>query len=592
MNPFDGPAFAKSLPESPGVYRMYDARECLLYVGKAKSLQKRVGSYFSRTLEDQRIAVMVRQIARMEFTVVRTEAEALVLESRLIKTEKPRYNIQLRDDRGYPYLHLSTDKEVPQLRVHRGRRGKTGRYFGPFPSSEAVHAAHDLLQKHFQLRTCSDTFFAGRSRPCLEFQIGRCSAPCVGKIAHDAYMARVHELEAFLEGKSSAVIDAMVAKMDAAAAAMRFEEAACWRDRVTHLRAASARMDVESGEGNLDAIAIAIRGGVACVSVVFVRQGQMLGSRSFTPQLPLDASCEEVLGQFLAQYYLDKPRPPELLLDREPEDMAALQEAFGKTQLKARVRGDRAIHLEAATRNADAGLTQRLQSKSLTELRRADLVRLLELPELPTRIECFDISHTMGELTVASCVVFGPEGPVKSAYRRYNIEGITPGDDYAAMRQALTRRLSGDTPPPDLLLIDGGKGQVKQALLVCEALDITVPIVGVAKGPERKAGEETLLLVDQNKEIQPGQHSPALHLIQQVRDEAHRFAIEGHRRRREKARVHSSLEDIPGVGPQKRQALLKAFGGLQGIKVAGAEELMRVPGISRALADLIVAAVR
>jgi excinuclease ABC subunit C len=586
---FEGAELARALPELPGVYRMYDSDERLLYVGKAKNLQKRVGTYFAGGELEPRTLLMILKVSRIETTVVRTEAEALVLESRLIKTEKPHYNIHLRDDRGYPYLHLSTDKEFPQLRVHRGRRQDKGCYFGPFPTNEAVTVAHDLLQKHFQLRTCGDSFFANRSRPCLEYQIGRCSAPCVAKISNQDYLGRVAELQELLDGKSDGLILALCTKMDEAAARLDFEAAAIIRDRVASLRAVSAKMDMELGENSLDAVALCERDGITCISMVFVRQGKMLGSRSFYPNLKLEAGPAEVLGQFLAQYYLDKPRPPEVILDREPDEIKNLSEAIG-AKIKVDVKGDRARHLAAAIRNAEAGLASRLKSKSVTQLQRADLAKTLGLTNMPERIECFDISHTQGELAVASCVVFGPDGPIKSAYRRYNISGITPGDDYAAMRQALTRRFSGQEAAPELLLIDGGKGQVKQAVVVKEALDIQTMIVGVAKGEARKAGEETLIFEDGREEIKLGARSMALCLIQQVRDEAHRFAIEGHRKKRDKARSTSSLEGIAGVGAARRRALLRAFGGMQGVMAAGSEELQRTGGIGKALADAVYAA--
>lgn len=594
---FDGLGFAKTLPHQPGVYRYYNAAGKLLYVGKAKDLQKRVSSYFQKTQEDPRIALMVENIARAEFTVVPTEIDALVLESRLIKVEKPHYNLQLREGSGYPYLHLSTDKDIPQLRVHRGKRGKTGRYFGPFPSREAVYRSHDLLQKHFGLRTCSDSFFAHRSRPCLEYQIGRCTAPCVELITREAYKGRVKELELLLEGKSETLMQQMQERMEQSSSELNFEAAAQWRDRISSLRHVQSKVSVEMGEGSFDAIGIAQESGVASLSIVTVRDGQVVGIKDLKLSPPWDTSNEDLLSQFIAQHYLegDAPIPAEILVSTLPENVSALEAALSgkkKVSIKANVRSERRIQLDLAINNAKAGLDVSLQSKRLWEQRWENLVALLALPERPKRIECFDISHTMGQATVASCVVFGPAGPTKSAYRRYNISGITPGDDYAAMRQAVDRRLRGNTPPPDLLLIDGGAGQVAQAVEIARGMGLTFPIVGVSKGPERRAGEEDLIVDDGKREIHPGPASPGLHLIQAVRDEAHRFAIEGHRRRRERAATTSVLERIPNVGPARRQALLNAFGGIQGLKQATVEAIAQVPGIGRDLADQIVIALR
>jgi excinuclease ABC subunit C len=594
---FDGISFARALPHQPGVYRFYNAAGKLLYVGKAKDLQKRVSSYFQKNPEDPRIALMVENIARAEFTVVPTEIDALVLESRLIKEEKPHYNVQLRDGSGYPYLHLSTDKEIPQLRVHRGKRGKTGRYFGPFPSREAVYGSHDLLQKHFGLRTCSDSFFSHRSRPCLEFQIGRCTAPCVGIISTEDYKQRVKELELLLEGKSDALVQDMQERMERASLELDFESAAQWRDRITSLRHVQSKVSVEMGEGSFDAIAIAQESGIASVSIVTVRNGQVVGVKDMKLSPPWDTSNEILLGQVIAQHYLegDAPVPAEILASTLPEDHAALETVLSgkrKVSIRTNVRNERKIQLDLAVNNAKAGLDASLQSRRLWDQRWDSLVHLLRLPERPKRIECFDISHTMGQATVASCVVFGPAGPTKSAYRRYNISGITPGDDYAAMRQAVERRLRGNPMPPDLLLIDGGTGQVAQAVDIARGMGLLFPIVGVSKGPERRAGDEDLIVDDGKREIHPGPSSPALHLIQAVRDEAHRFAIEGHRRRRERAATTSVLERIPNVGPARRQALLNAFGGIQGLKQATVEAIAQVPGIGKDLAEQIAIALR
>lgn len=599
---FDGKAFVRTLTTSPGVYRYFDAAGELLYVGKAGNLKKRVGSYFLKPRLEPRIAAMIAQIARCDITVTRTEGEALLLESQLIKSLKPRYNIMLRDDKSYPYIYLSGGEDYPRLAFHRGAKNLPGRYFGPYPSTFAVRESLGLMQKLFKVRQCEDSYFRNRSRPCLQYQIGRCTAPCVGLISKEDYAGDVRHAEMFLEGRSSAVIDELAAAMEQASTKLDFERAAALRDQVAALRQLQAQHHVQGASADMDVIACRIEAGLACVSVLFFRDGISLGTRDFFPRLPLDAEPADVLAQFVAQYYLDRPVPRELILGEELPEQAVLAEVLTEqsghaVELKSRVRGERARFLQMAERNAQASLTQRLASRQTLGTRFEDLQKLLELPEPPRRIECFDISHTRGELTVASCVVFGPEGPEKSHYRRFNIAGITPGDDYAAMHQALTRRFrkvaEGEGAKPDVLLIDGGGGQVAQALDVLKELGVTgIHVVGVAKGPARRAGEETLILADRppgspGREIHPGPTSPALHLVAAVRDESHRFAISGHRKRREKARERSVLEDVPGVGARRRAALLKTFGGLAGVEAAGVEELMRVKGIDRGLAERI-----
>ena len=596
---FDGKAFVHTLSSSPGVYRHFDAAGELLYVGKASNLKKRVSSYFLKPHAEPRIAAMVAQIARVEITVTRTEGEALLLESQLIKSLKPRYNILLRDDKSYPYIYLSSGEDYPRLAFHRGARNKPGRYFGPYPSTYAVRESLNLMQKLFKLRQCEDSYFHNRTRPCLLYQIGRCSAPCVAAISVTDYAEDVRHAEMFLEGRSSAVIDELATAMERASAALQFERAGKLRDQVAALRQLQAQHHVQGANADMDVIACRIESGLACVSVLFFRDGISLGTRDFFPRLPLDSEPVDVLGQFIAQYYLDRPVPRELILGDEIADMAVLAEVLSAhaghvVELKTHVRGDRAQFLHMAERNAQASLTVRLASRQTLGARFDDLQSLLGLDELPRRIECFDISHTMGEATVASCVVFSPEGPEKSHYRRFNIAGITPGDDYAAMHQALTRRFrkaaEGEGVRPDILLIDGGKGQVAQALDVLRDLGIRdIQVIGVAKGPGRRAGEETLVLADTGRELHPGSSSPALHLVAAVRDESHRFAISGHRKRREKAREHSVLEDVPGIGARRRSALLRTFGGMQGVEAAGIEELMQVKGINRELAERIYA---
>ena len=594
---FDGKAFVRTLTTSPGVYRYFDEAGELLYVGKAGNLKKRVSSYFLKPRMEPRIAAMVAQIARCEITITRTEGEALLLESQLIKALKPRYNILLRDDKSYPYIYLSGNEDYPRLAFHRGARNQPGRYFGPFPSAFAVRESLNLMQKLFKVRQCEDSYFRNRSRPCLQYQIGRCTGPCVGLITTEDYRSDVRHAEMFLEGRSGAVIDELATAMEQASASLDFERAAALRDQVATLRKLHAQNHVQGATTDMDVIACRIESGIACVSVLFFRNGISLGTRDFYPRLPLDAEPADVLAQFIAQYYLDRPVPREIILGEEIADIGILSEMLTQqsghaVDIKTRVRGERAQFLQMAERNAQASLTSRIASRQTLGTRFEDLQNMLGLDEPPRRIECFDISHTRGEATVASCVVFGPEGPEKSHYRRFNIAGITPGDDYAAMHQALTRRFrkvaEGEGVRPDVLLIDGGTGQVNQALDVLRDLGIAgIEIVGVAKGPGRRAGEETLILVSAGREIHPGPTSPALHLVAAVRDESHRFAISGHRKRREKARERSVLEDVQGVGARRRTALLKAFGGLAGVEAAGVEELMQVKGIDRGLAERI-----
>ncbi|HEY1588159.1 MAG TPA: excinuclease ABC subunit UvrC [Rhodanobacter sp.] len=597
--PFDGKAFVRTLTSSPGVYRHFDAAGELLYVGKAGNLRKRVGSYFLKPRMEPRIAAMVAQIARVEITVTRTEGEALLLESQLIKSLKPRYNILLRDDKSYPYIYLSGGEDYPRLAFHRGARNLPGRYFGPYPSTYAVRESLSLMQKLFKVRQCEDSYFRNRSRPCLQHQIGRCTAPCVQLISVENYRSDVRHAEMFLEGRSNAVIDELAEAMEQASKSLNFERAAVLRDQVAALRQLQAQHHVHGASADMDVIACRIESGMACISVLFFRNGISLGTRDFFPRLPLDAEPADVLAQFIAQYYLDRPVPRELILGEPIADQEILAELLAQqsghaVELKSSVRSDRAQFLQMAVRNAQASLTARLASRQTLGARFDDLRKILELAASPRRIECFDISHTMGEATVASCVVFGPEGPEKSNYRRFNIAGITPGDDYAAMHQALTRRFrkvaEGEGVRPDILLIDGGSGQVAQALDVLRELGVTgIEVVGVAKGPGRRAGEETLVLADSGRELHPGSSSPALHLVAAVRDEAHRFAISGHRKRREKARERSVLEDVQGIGARRRSALLKAFGGLAGVEAAGVEELMQIKGIDRGLAERIYA---
>lgn len=594
---FDGRAFARTLTSEPGVYRMLGLGDQVLYVGKARNLRSRVESYFARGAHDARITSMVMQVRRIEVIVTRTEAEALLLESQLIKALKPRYNIDLRDDKSYPWIRLTAADEFPRVAFHRGARPAPDRYFGRFPSAWAVRETLNLVHKAFKLRQCEDSVFAHRTRPCLQHQIARCSAPCVGLIDRHDYAASVRHAVMVLEGRSSTLIDELSGDMERAARELDFERAAQLRDQLAALRRVMATQFVQGERGDLDVLACVSRNGKACVEVLFFRGGMSLGNRSYFPKFLGEAAESEVLRAFVLHHYSEQLPPSELLLSHAIEDQSLVEEVLGertgrKIKLVASPRGDRARWVEMAMRTAEAALASELSAQSTARDRREHLRQLLLSEQAPARIECFDISHTQGERTVASCVVFGPEGPLTSEYRRFNIDGITGGDDYAAMRQALRRRFErvgqGEGVAPDLLLIDGGRGQVQQAVDVLTELNVSgVRVVGVAKGPERRPGEETLVLAPEMREIHPGPASAALHLVQQVRDEAHRFAITGHRARRAKARSRSVLEDIPGVGAKRKRALLKAFGGLQGIQSAGVEDLMTVDGIDRALAQRI-----
>ncbi len=595
--PFEHKAFLRSCTQAPGVYQMLDAEGTVIYVGKAKSLRKRIASYFRTAGErSPKTRAMVAQIAAIRVAATETEAEALLLEANLIKRHRPRYNILLRDDKSFPYIFVS-NHEYPRLGFHRGARKKGVRYFGPYPSAVAVRDTLNLLQKLFLVRQCEDSMFAHRSRPCLQYQIGRCTAPCVGYIEPEEYAADIDAAVRFLQGRSDQVIGDLVQRMENAAADLRFEHAARLRDQIANLRQISEQQYVAGGEGDADVFALAREGGTAAVQIFFVRNGQNLGNTVRYPRLPEEADDAEIMAAILAQYYAEREPPRRVLVSHRPEAPEALeallqQRRGSRVQLGWSPRGERAEWLRMAERNARLALQAHLAGKAGQQARLQALAEALNLPELPTRMECFDISHTQGEGTVASCVVFGPEGPIKSDYRRFNIAGIEPGDDYAAMHQALERRFArlkkGEGRVPDILFIDGGKGQVAQALDVLRAVGMEdLRVVGVAKGAERRPGLETLVLsgVD-GPSILPAQSS-ALHLIQQIRDEAHRFAITGHRARRAKARRESRLEGIPGLGPKRRAALLRHFGGMQGIARAGAEELTKVPGISRGLARAI-----
>ena len=574
---------------------MMNADNQVLYVGKAKDLKSRVSSYFRGNLVNSRIYSMVKQICDVQITITDTEAEALLLESNLIKKHKTRYNVLLRDDKSYPYIYIS-DGKFPRVSFHRGARKKKGQYFGPYPSAGAVRETLGQLQKLFKARQCEDSYFSNRTRPCLQYQIKRCTAPCTDEITARDYAESVGYTVQFLQGKSQEVTQSLVSRMDAASSQLRFEQAAEYRDQIEKVRLISQQQYISGGHGDVDVIAIQLASQTACVQVMTIRAGNNLGSRNYFPQIPPDDVSEAVvIGQFIGQYYLNRTIPGKILLNNEPDDLSLLVEMLSlkaerKIILNAKPRGDGARWVDMATRNALHSLNNQLISKDSVEKRLYSLQDALSLDYIPSRMECYDISHTQGEATVASQVVFGPEGPIKDDYRRYNITGITGGDDYAAMSQALTRRFSkvqeGDEKLPDILFIDGGKGQVNEAIKVLDTLQISgIDIVGVTKGEGRRAELDTLTIGKRKVELPA--HSSALHLIQQIRDEAHRFAIAGHRQRRQKARNTSPLEGIEGLGPKRRQQLLKQFGGLRAITRASIEELSKVNGISRALAEKI-----
>jgi excinuclease ABC subunit C len=594
---FDHKAFLKTVTSKPGVYRMFDEDERVLYVGKAKNLKNRLSSYFRSTGMSPKTAVMISHTRHIDVTVTHTESEALILESNLIKEFSPRYNVLMRDDKSYPYIYVSDKQAYPGIEVHRGARKRPGRYLGPYPNAWAVRETIHLLQSTFKIRSCEDSVFRNRSRPCLQYQIKRCSAPCVGYISEQAYDIDIKHALLFLEGKSRQIINELVAAMEKAAAKRNYEKAATYRDQIQHLQAVAERQHISAERGEIDLLACASEGGQACVQVFCVRNGLNLGNRSYFPKLPEAMSPAQILSAFIPQFYLDRETPADIIVSARLEDAALLQQVLSETaghkvSIRHSVRGERARWLELAVNNAANTLAARLLSRTGLMKRFEDLQTCLELDNLPLRLECFDISHTMGEATIASCVVFTPEGPYKTDYRRYNIKDITPGDDYAAMKQALARRFrkgaDSDEKLPDVLLIDGGKGQLRQAIEVMDELALhQVLLVGVAKGEGRKAGLEKLVFSDGRGDKYLGIDSPALNLIMQVRDEAHRFAISGHRAQRAKKRRESPLEHIPGLGPKRRQNLLKHYGGLQGITRAGVEDLAKIPGINKKLAQQI-----
>jgi excinuclease ABC subunit C len=596
--PFDARTFLRGLSHRPGVYRMLNAAGKVIYVGKASDLRKRVSSYFQRTPGDPKTAQMMGLVKGVEVTVTNTEAEALILEYNLIKRHKPRFNVILRDDKSYPYVYVATNHAFPRLQFHRGPKKGKGRYFGPYPSTSAVRKTLNELEKLFLIRQCSDSFFSNRSRPCLQYQIKRCTAPCVGYIDETNYGADIDAAILFLEGKNRNVIDSLVKRMDSAAEKQDYEQAARFRDQIGRLKQVEAEQLISrSNAHDLDVIAVSSLPGTHCVTILFIRGGKVLGSRNFFPRVGGDDSKERILSGFLPQYYLNKTAPSEIIVEAEVADRELLESTFARRSersvtIKHRVRGDRLRWLQLARTNAEQGVNLHVASNATLRRQFASLAEALHLEAPPDRIECFDVSHTAGEATVASCVVFNQSGPLKSDYRRFNLSPKSAGDDYAAMAEALRRRYTrvkkGEVPMPDILFVDGGKGQLAEALTVLDELELDwLRVVAVAKGRSRRPGAEQLFLAGQDTATILPADSPALHLIQQIRDEAHRFAITGHRQRRAKKRKTSRLEEIPGLGPKRRRELLRQFGGLQGIRGAGVDDLVKVRGISRSLAQKI-----
>lgn len=598
---FDHKDFLDKVSSRPGVYDMRDKNGKTLYIGKAKNLKNRLSSYFRATGLTTKTMALVGKIADIQLTITHTETEALLLEQNLIKDRKPPYNILLRDDKSYPYIYISGDNDFPRMDSCRGRKRQKGHYYGPYPSGGAVRESLHLLQKIFKIRQCTDSYFRNRTRPCLQHQIDRCKAPCVGLVTKEEYHQDISDTQQFLKGKSQHLVRSLIKRMETAAEKLDFEEAAATRDKINHLRSIQEQQSVTKAAGDIDVIGFAQIAGNTCFDVLFVRSGRVLGHKYYFPDFKLEAAQANYLEDFMAQFYVrlfgSRDLPDEIVVPFELAGANTIEDAITavsgkKIKIKCKVRSDRHDWLILANKNAQQNLESHLASKSHLTKRFAQLQQLLVVESPILRMECFDISHTMGEATVASCVVFGPEGPINSEYRRFNITGIEPGDDYAAMALALDKRYrklaeasEGEGVKPDLIIIDGGKGQLGKASEAMVQLNLHIPLLGVAKGITRKPGLETLIYKD--KELNPEGYEAALLLIQQIRDEAHRFAITGHRQRRQKARNRSALEDIPGIGSKRRSALLKFFGGREGVSNATIEELKKVEGISLRLAQHI-----
>lgn len=600
--PFEHKSFLKTLTGRPGVYCMQDEEGKVIYVGKAKNLKKRVTSYFNKSKTDSpKTRVMVKQIENIEVTVTHTENEALILENNLIKSYKPRYNILFRDDKSYPYLYLSSDHDYPHFRYHRGALKGKGKFFGPYPSAGSVRSTLNVIQKLFLIRSCEDSVFANRSRPCLQYQIKRCTAPCVEAISKEDYQRDVEHATLFLEGKNAEVIKGLTEPMQKASDALDFEMATRFRDQIRALRDVQEKQHITTDGGDIDIIACVVNANQACIQLVFIRAGLNLGSRNYYPQYIEEQSEADLVKAFISQFYLNENKqqkiPTEILMSHNFDDAELMvdvisEKAGKKIKLKTNVRGNRAKWLEMAKENTEITLKQKVASNKSQHKRFKALQELLSFKEPIEHMECFDISHTQGEATVGSCVVFGTDGPVNSRYRLFNIENITKGDDYAAMSQVIRRRytrlVKENASLPDLIIIDGGKGQIGVAKKELYELQLThIPILGVAKGASRKPGLENLILALGNKTVDCDSSSPALHLIQHIRDESHRFAITAHRQRRKKTRGRSKLEDIEGIGNKRRQSLIKHFGGIQGIAKAGVDDIAMVPGINKSLAQKV-----
>lgn len=603
MSQFDSKQFLANVPHQSGVYRMYDDKGTIIYVGKAKDLKKRLSSYFRSQLSSRKTEALVAQIAHIDTTITHSETEALLLEHNYIKENQPKYNVLLRDDKSYPYI-LLTKHQHPRLASFRGSKKIAGEYFGPYPNASAVRETLNLLQKLFPIRQCEDSYYKNRSRPCLQYQIGRCLAPCIeGVYSQQEYDQQVQFVRLFLQGKDQQVVEHLITKMETAAENLDFETAARFRDQIQQVRAVTEKQFVANDRlDDLDIIAIAYLHGIACVHILFVRQGKVLGNRSYFPKVPNHTELAELSDTFIGQFYLQMNQhrtiPHQIIIDQPVSESSTLahiltEQAGHKVSIVDKVRGEKSRYLALAQTNAMAALTLQLKQESQIHARYQALQAVLNLPKI-ARMECFDISHTMGEQTVASCVVFNEDGPLKSDYRRFNLEG-TGGDDYLAMEQALLKRYNkplSEDKIPDIIFIDGGKGQLNRALQVFQQLNVNWDknkplLIGVAKGVERKAGLETLLISHADNDMHLPPDSLALHLIQHIRDEAHNHAISGHRKKRQKAFTESGLESIAGVGAKRRQALLKYLGGMQGVKSATLEEIQSVPGISKALAEVI-----
>ncbi len=598
---FDHKAFLAAVSEQAGVYRMYDSNQTVIYVGKAKQLKKRLASYFRKDVGSNKTRALVKQITAIDVTVTHTEGEALILENNYIKKYQPKYNILLRDDKSYPYL-LITEHKHPKLGLHRGGKKVKGDYFGPYPTVGAVWESLRLMQKIFPLRQCEDSYYRARSRPCLQYQLGRCSAPCVDKISPKDYQKQVQLAKLFLKGKSSTVIEQLVMNMEHASKALNFEQAAKYRDQIATLRKVQQQQFVSGSAAEMDVIGLHRHKSQACIHLLFVREQKILGSKSYFPTVPVDTSDAEIIAAFISQHYIGSdvnlgavPKEiiiPEAIENQQDINQVISAQAEREVKISHKVRTERAQYLKLACTNAATALMTRNSHKESMQARFSALNEVFELSNGISRIECFDISHTMGQQTVASNVVFNQEGPLKSDYRRYNVHGITPGDDYAAMAFALDKRYSKVTSEekmPDIIFIDGGKGQLAKAEAFFAGIDkVKTPLlVGVAKGESRKPGLETLILAGSHQLISLPATSPALHLVQHIRDESHRFAITGHRAKRQKASKKSTLETIPGIGAKKRQALLQYLGGLQEVLKADKAALEKVPGISKLLAENI-----